>query len=159
MIKPISRTKKDATIEIVGEEIQGGGDQEQVIMAPTLTFADNAQRGQMLFFILYRMHVPENMPGRGNHVWKPCYKSELKAINNNRNATQFQFNQFSLLVQDMCAGDRDKEVKIEIFQSNKNGRHKNLGSVLFTCNEMKNDANISLNIVKQKGAKMTFQKL
>jgi hypothetical protein len=69
----------------------------------------------MLFFIMYRMHVPENMPGRGNHVWKPVYKSELKAISNNRNVTEFEFNQFSLLVQDICAGDYDKEVKIEIF--------------------------------------------
>ena len=40
LIKPISKTKKDSTIEIVGEEIQGGGDHEQAIIAPILTFAD-----------------------------------------------------------------------------------------------------------------------
>lgn len=159
LIKPISATKKDAQIEIVGEEIQGGGDHEQGIMAPVLTFADTAQRGQMLFFIMYRMHVPENMPGRGNHVWRAVYKSELKSSNNNRNQAQFEFNQFSILVQDLCAGDKDKEVKIEFFQSNKNGRHKNLGSCLFTVNEAKNDVNIQLNVVKQKGAKLTFSKL
>ena len=128
-------------------------------MAPLLTFGDTGYRGQMLFFIMYRMHVPENMPGRGNHVWKAVYKSELKSSNNNRNQAQFEFNQFSLLVQDMCGGDRDKEVKVEFFQSSKNGKHKNLGSVLFTCNEAKNDAGISINVVKQKGAKFSFNKL
>lgn len=159
LIKPISKTKKDATIEIVGEEIQGGGDNEQAIVAPVLTFADTNYRGQMLFFIVYRMHVPENMPGRGNHVWKPVYKSELKSSNNNRNQAQFEFNQFSLLVQDLCGGDRDKEIKVEFFQSSKNGRHKNLGSALFTVNEVKDDANTELSLVKQKGAKLTFNKL
>jgi hypothetical protein len=64
-----------------------------------------------------------------------------------------------LLVQDLCGGDRDKEVKVEFFQSSKNGRHKNLGSVLFTVNEVKGDANAELNVVKQKGAKLTFSKL
>lgn len=73
--------------------------------------------------------------------------------------TQFEFNQFSLLTQDLCAGDYEKEIKIEIFQSNKNGRHKNLGSVLLTCNEAKADPNISLNVVKQKNTKLTFKKL
>lgn len=159
LIKPISKTKKDAQIEIIGEEIQGGGDNEQGILAPVLTFGDTGYRGQMLFFIVYRMHVPENMPGRGNHVWRAVYKSELKSSNNNRNQAQFEFNQFSLLVQDLCGGDRDKEVKIEIFQSNKNGKHKNLGSVLFTVNEAKADPNLSLNVVKQKGTKLTFSKL
>lgn len=87
------------------------------------------------------------------------YKSELKSSNNNRNQAQFEFNQFSLLVQDLCGGDRDKEVKVEFFQSSKNGRHKNLGSVLFTVNEVKGDPNVELSIVKQKGAKLTFSKL
>ena len=99
------------------------------------------------------------MPGRGNHIWKPVYKSELKSSNNNRNQAQFEFNQFSLLVQDLCGGDRDKEIKVEFFQSSKNGRHKNLGSVLFTVNEVKGDANVELSLVKQKGAKLTFSKL
>lgn len=92
LIKPISATKKDAIVEIFGEEIQGGGDQEQAIIAPKLTFADTTYRGQMLFFIVYRMHVPENMPGRNNHVWRAVYKSELKSSNNNRNQAQFEFN-------------------------------------------------------------------
>jgi len=64
-----------------------------------------------------------------------------------------------LLVQDLCGGDRDKEIKVEFFQSSKNGRHKNLGSALFTVNEVKDDANTELSLVKQKGAKLTFNKL
>ena len=41
MIRPISQSKKEATIEVCGEEIQGAGDNEQCMMAPVLTFADS----------------------------------------------------------------------------------------------------------------------
>lgn len=51
-------------------------------------------------------------------------------------------------MQDLCGGDGDKEIKVEFFQSSKNGKHKNLGSVLFTVNEAKNDARLELNVVK-----------
>lgn len=105
------------------------------------------------------MHSQENVPGRGNHIWKPVYKSEIKSCTPaNRDAAQFDFNQFSLLIQDMCGGERDKETKIEFFASQKNGKHKNLGSTLFTINELKADPNSALTVVKQKGAKLTFSK-
>lgn len=139
--------------------MQGVGTHEQVIMIPELTFGDTSQRGQVLFFIVYRMHSAENAPGRGNHIWKPVYKSEIKSSNTNRNVAQFEFNQFSMLVQDMCGTDKDKEVKVEFFQSSKNGKHKNLGSVLFTVNELKENPDAELQVVKQKGTTVKFKKL
>ena len=92
LVRPISAAKKEAVIEITGEEQQGMGDTEQAIMTTQLTFADMTLKGQVVFFILYRMHSAEDLPGRGNHIWKPVYKSEIKATNNNRSVAQFDFN-------------------------------------------------------------------
>ena len=159
LVRQISAVKKDAVIEITGEEQQGMGDTEQAIMTTRLTFSDTTLKGQVVFFLLYRMHSAEDLPGRGNHIWKPVYKSEIKSSNQNRNVAQFDFNQFSTLVQDLCGADRDKEIKVEFFQSQKNGRHKNLGSVLFTINELKADNTLQLALTKQSGAKFTFTNL
>jgi len=80
LIKPISRTKKDAIVEITGEEINSNTQSnDQVLMIPKLVFSDGKNRGEMLFFILYRMHAGSGMPGSKNTIWKPVYKSELKA--------------------------------------------------------------------------------
>ena len=117
LIRGISASKKDAVIEITGEEQQGMGDTEQAILTTQLTFADTSLKGQVVFFLVYRMHSGEDLPGRGNHIWKPVYKSEVKSSNTNRNVAQFDFNQFSTLVQDLCGADRDKEIKVEFFQS------------------------------------------
>ena len=40
---------------------------------------------------------------------------------------------------DICGEDRDKEVKVEFFQSKKNGRHINQGQFLFTVADIKAD--------------------
>ena len=92
LVRPISAAKKEAVIEITGEEQQGMGDTEQAIMTTQLTFGDATLKGQVVFFILYRMHSGEDVPGRGNHIWKPVYKSEIKSSNNNRSVAQFDFN-------------------------------------------------------------------
>lgn len=97
-------------------------------MEPILTFPNGNFRGEVLFLIVYRMHSGLNMPGRGNHIWKPVYKSEIKANTGGRSGpTVFEFNQFSALVSDLCAGDKDKEVKVEFFKSQKSGKHQNIG--------------------------------
>jgi len=104
-------------IEITGEELQQETNNDQAILAPVLTFSDGKFKSEILFFILYRMHSRENAPGRGNHIWRPMYKSEIKSNSGKRGESIFKFNQFSLLVEDMCGGDLDKEVKIEFFKS------------------------------------------
>jgi hypothetical protein len=82
-------------------------------MIPHLEFNDNQNRGEMLFFIVYRHHA-----GIGNRaIWKPIYKSEIKLNTNNRQKTEFIFNQLSLLVRDICGEDEEKEVKMEFFRS------------------------------------------
>lgn len=129
-------------------------------MTPVLEFPSDASvRGQILFFLVYRMHKESNLPG-GAHIWKPIYKSEIKAQTNNRQKLEFVFNQLSLLKSDVCASLDDREVKVEFFISSKNGRHKNIGSVLFTVNDLKEQMQgTRLPIVKQKDAFLAFQKL
>jgi len=59
-----------------------------MILVPKLTFSDNSNRGEMLFFLVYRLHG-----GIGkNTIWKPVYKSEIKANNNERGKAVFVFN-------------------------------------------------------------------
>lgn len=103
------------------------------MMTPILECANGNFRGELLFMIMYRMHTSANMPGRGKHIWKPVYKSEVKSNGGGRSGpTIFEFNQFSLLVSDICGGDKEKEVKIEFFKSQKSGKHQNIGQVLYT---------------------------
>lgn len=127
-----------------------------------MTFEDGKYKSDVLFFILYRMHSRENAPGRGNFIWRPLYKSEIKSQVGKRRESVFKFNQFSLLVEDMCGGDLEKEVKLEFFKSQKNGKHQNLGSCLISIDELKNPEdpnNIEFYIAKQSKAKLTFDKI
>lgn len=87
------------------------------------------------------MHSSESVPGRGNHLWKPIYKSEIKSSTNASPPFSFEFNNFSILIADMCGEDLEKEIKVEFFRSQKNGRHVNIGQVLFCVNEIK-DQNV-----------------
>jgi hypothetical protein len=64
-------------IEITGEEVKVNASNDQIIMIPKINFDDNSNRGEMLFFLVYRHHA-----GMGNRtIWKPIYKSEIKANN------------------------------------------------------------------------------
>lgn len=86
------------------------------------------------------------MPGRGNAKWTPVYKSEIKSSTQRSSPYTFSFNQFTLLVSDLCGTDLDQECKIETFISMKNGKHKNVGSVIFTVNDLKNDSSASFDV-------------
>ena len=60
----------------------------------------------------------------------------------------------------MCASDDEKDIKIEFFVSSKNGKHKNIGSTIFTINELKEQMEHSkFPLIKQKEAFLTFNKL
>ena len=77
---------------------------------------------------------------------------------NDRQKTVFIWNQFSILVSDICGEDPDKEAKIEFFRSQKNGRHVNQGQMLFTVNELKADSKIKFKLTKTAGD-VSFEKL
>jgi hypothetical protein len=126
MSKNICATKKDAMIEITGEEMNAADiSNDQVIVIPRVSFSDGKNRGELLFFLMYRMHSGQ---GGRNNVWKPVYKSEIKTNDNSvRGSSDFVWNQFSVMVQDICGSDLDREVKVEVFRSSKSGRHANLG--------------------------------
>jgi len=104
------------------------------------------------------MHKESNLPG-GPHIWKPIYKSEIKAQSNSRHKLEFVFNTLSLLKQDICGSDDDKEVKIEFFVSSKNGKHKNIGNTIFTITDLKEKMEESkFPIIKQKDTFLSFRK-
>lgn len=128
-------------------------------MIPKLEFENNSNKGEVLFFIMYRMHAQIGHPGKGNNIWKPVYKSEIKTnAPNIRNKASFLFNQFSILISDICGSEEDKEVKIEFFRSQKNGRHVNLGQVLFTVEELRGQEDHLFKLTKSTGV-LTFEKL
>jgi len=52
----------------------------------------------------------------------------------------------------------DREVKIEFFKSQKNGRHQNQGQILFTVNELKENNQEEYTLTKSSG-QLTFPKL
>lgn len=60
----------------------------------------------------------------------------------------------------MCSNDDDKEIKFEFFISSKNGKHKNIGSTLFTITDLKNEMEDSrFSVTKQKETFLGFRKL
>ena len=73
---------------------------------------------------------------------------------------EFAFSQFSLLIADVCASDHDRDIRIEVFQSSKTGRHKNLGSSIFTINTLKSEmAQTRLPLSDQASSFLSFSKL
>ena len=107
-------------------------------MNPSLIYpiGERQVNGQILFFLIYRMHREADRPG-GPHIWKPSYKSEIKSQSHSRQHLLFEFNQVVLMKSDMCGDDEAKDVKVEFFISQKNGRHKNIGSVNFNIQEIR----------------------
>lgn len=158
LVRPISKTKKDAVVEIAGEEFQPNEvDNDQVVVNPSLCFPVGSGKfsGQVLFFLIYRMHKESSLPG-GPHIWKPIYKSEIKSQSNNRQSLLFEFSQVILLKHDLCSSDEDRDIKIEFFVSQKNGRHKNIGNVLFSISDLRQHPdNFEIPIAKQPNS--TFQ--
>ena len=65
--------------------------------------------------------------------WKPVYKSELKPLVNGF----YDWNIVNLCTTDVVKdGNIDLKFKIEFYQSNKSGLHKNIGSVDMTLLEV-----------------------
>lgn len=112
---------------------------------------------QILFFLVYRQHKEANIPG-GAHIWKPIYKSEIKAQSNNRQNLLFEFNQVVLMKQDLCSGDEEKDIKFEFFVSQKNGRHKNIGSAILSVRDLRENMQMyQTAIVKSQNGTFTLE--
>jgi len=70
----------------------------------------------------------------GQQNWKPVYKSEIKGHFNKL----FEWNVVNLLTSDLVNDNNvDMPFKFEFYQSQKNGRHTNLGHTLVTIAEVK----------------------
>lgn len=76
-------------------------------MDPYFEFTNGTVSGATLFFIIYRLHKEESMPGRGDSLWRPVYKSEIKTQSASRNKLKFVFNSFSCLTADLCNAKED----------------------------------------------------
>lgn len=90
----------------------------------------------ILFLIVYRLHSEEVRPGAGNAVWRPIYKSEIKPESAAGAVIRYEFNQLSLLTSDLCSGDENRDVKIELFESEESGRHRKIDRIIFTVKQL-----------------------
>lgn len=103
---------KSGLIRITGEEKKAGNTQE-LIMKPRATLG---QTSGMCFFLVRKQISATN--------WRPVYKSEIKNFLNGA----FEWNMVNLLTTDIVdEGNIDAEFKIEFFESQKSGKHINLG--------------------------------
>ena len=49
---------------------------------------------------------------------------------------RYPFNQLSLLKSDMCGGDENRDVKIEVFESDTTGLHRSIDWVIFAVKDL-----------------------
>lgn len=91
-------------------------------MKPRATFTST---NGMNFFLILKQTGQQN--------WKPVYKSEIKGQFNKG----FEWDVLNLLTSDLTNDNNiDMAFKIEFFQSQKNGKHTNLGHTLVTIAEV-----------------------
>lgn len=64
-------------------------------------------------------------------TWHPVYRSET--IMNNLNPA---WKPFSVSVENLCKGDKDKPILIEVFDWEKSGKHQTMGSIQTTLNAL-----------------------
>jgi vacuolar-type H+-ATPase subunit F/Vma7 len=126
---------KNGTIKITGEEKKLGNAQE-LIMRPRATLGTASG---MCFFLVMKQIGATN--------WKPVYKSEIKPFANGA----FEWNILNLLTTDIVnEGNIDTEFKIEFFQSQKSGKHNNMGNVNLSLAQVSSGQTEFL-IVNRKG--------
>lgn len=93
----------------------------------------------MNFFLVLKQTGPQS--------WKPVYKSEIKAHFNKN----FLWDSLNLLTSDLVNDNNiDMAFKFEFYQSQKNGRHTNLGHTLVTIAEV-NQGKKDFLIINKKG--------
>jgi hypothetical protein len=67
----------------------------------------------------------------GGRVWQPVYRSEV--IQNNLNPT---WKEFSISIEKLCGGERDRAIQIEVFDWEKSGKHQAMGKFQTSVNGM-----------------------
>jgi len=105
----------------------------------------------MHFFLVNKQISPS--------LWKPIYKSEIKAAAKG----YYEWSMVNLLSSDIAGEDVDREVKIEFYQSAKSGKHKHIASVALTLAQIK-EGQQEYNLVDKKSRpigehKMNFVQL
>ena len=93
------------------------GSQEEVIFKMRASFPNTSS---MNFFLIHKQISGTN--------WKPIYKSEIQASRGGF----YNWNQLNVLSADLAGDDIEREVRIEFFESQKSGKHRNCGQVSLT---------------------------
>lgn len=132
LIKPIS-DKAGAVIEITGEEVHNNTNEYL-----SFNLEGQFKAGKKMFYVVYKLLVPEEESENGKAIWKPVYKSETKDVNS---SSKVLFNKAEVRISDLLRGNQENEVKIEFFISKSNGRHINSGYIEFSTTEMKEKQN------------------
>lgn len=124
LIKDLECTDRPAgqsgKIKITGDEKQGLNNEEfnfEVVAEMSDTSGYN-------FFMIHK--------SIGASVWKPVYKSEIKDCHGT-----FKWNMVSILTNDICNEEPERDVRIEFFKSQKSGKHTNLGYITFNIAQLK----------------------
>ena len=99
-MNPQRAAGKSGNIKITGEEKSASGSQEEVQMKVRSTFPSSSG---MNFFLINKQISPT--------LWKPIYKSEIKAATKG----YFEWNVVNVLSSDLAGEDVDREVKIEFY--------------------------------------------
>ena len=79
----------------------------------------------MFFFLIHKQISPT--------IWKPVYKSEIKAAAHGR----FNWNIVNLLTTDLAGDDVEREIRVDFLQSQKSGKHKHMGQSTMTIAGLK----------------------
>lgn len=70
-------------------------------------------------------------------TFSPVHQTEVKQNNLNP-----EWKAFSLTLQQLCNGDKHRKLKIEVWDYNGNGKHKLIGSVMVTFNQLQENCQV-----------------
>ncbi|CDW74967.1 copine viii [Stylonychia lemnae] len=115
--------RKNGFIVITGEEVQGNSNE----MLELQLNGNFAQSGFLFFIICKTLPNKESIP---------MYKSEIKEPVQQGNFS-FRWNPFKMLTSALSNEEEDRPINIEIYQSQKNNNHKNLGTGQFTLRQIR----------------------
>lgn len=114
---------KAGKIVLSAEEVQVNANAEMVLFNPIGKMP--AEDGKLCFFILYRNIALGK--------YQPIYKSEIKRPESGA----FRWNQVQMPTSELCKDEIEREIKIEFFRSNPNGKHKNIGAITLNLAQLK----------------------
>lgn len=75
-----------------------------------------------MFYVVYKLLVPQDESENGQAIWKPVYKSETCVV---KSSSEVSFAKAGIRMSDLSRNNQENLVKFEFFISKSNGRHIN----------------------------------